>query len=87
MDKLEKEFYELYGIEPDRMTMAVFVKSVEDEVTPENYEEKKKVVLENFINTPFIDLTKNVISNTWSSLKEKTNSAYCDYVKEMSVNN
>lgn len=87
MDKLEKDFYEMYEITPCRITMAGFVKSIEDNVSVDNYEQKKTKVLESFIHTPLIELTKPMIQNAWKDLYKVNQEAYKEFVKQQAINN
>lgn len=85
MDNLEKQFYEMFDIEPDSMVMAVMVKALDETTNPENYQMKKVEILSNFIQPvgkALGEYYKDSVQKEWSKLKEDVYKMYQKHVSK-----
>lgn len=90
MDELEKQFYELFEIEPDKMTMAVMIKALDESTNPNNYEEKKREILSEFtkpIGKALGEALKESVQREWAKVKEDTYKRYHNNILNLSNNN
>lgn len=90
MDELEKQFYELFEIDPDKMTMAVIIKALDESTNPNNYEEKKREILSEFIKPigkVLGEALKESVQREWAKVKEDTYKMYHNNILNLSNNN